>query len=157
MKYLFLLFLPLVCQAQYSDDYSRPEKVDGVHRGDDLITITTDMDQDKNFRSFAKHLASHWYTFEVKDQELMTITTAPTDPGMNASDYKLNVRFVDETILIRVRQSGLSVGAALVRDVEIIWNDWHYNGNETNYMKKSFNHFYPILKAYGYPVSFSKQ
>jgi hypothetical protein len=39
----------------------------------------------------------------------------------------------------------------------IIWTEWEFATASANTQNQSFRDFYPVLKGYGYPISFSKE
>lgn len=156
-KYFLLVFYILIGNnllAQYDDDYTGAShnKTAGIMRGDNLITISTNHNAQTNFMEFGKHLVGRGFTFKSKDFDFMQLVTDPRRPenGLHY-EYMLKITFIDTNIIIRVNQSGMSMGA------KIIWTPWYYATSTGNIMHQSFLDFYPILTAYNYPVIFSKE
>jgi hypothetical protein len=162
MKQKTLMFVCIMFSgnvfSQYNDDYIA-EKNNIAHKGDNLITISTDRNAQTNFMEFGKHLVSHGFTFKTKDLDFMQLVTDAKRPEKGLHyDYTMNITFSGDDIIIRVKQSGMSAGSAIAfSDANIIWDDWHYATSSGNIMNQTFNDFYPVLKSYDYPVTFSKQ
>lgn len=131
------------------------EEVIAIEKGDNLITIPTDKTDSANFTDFGKHLVKYGYTFDSKDPDFLLLVTAQKKPE-NGYWYSLNITFMDNKIVIRAKQSGLSLGSTITNPI-LIWADWYFAKSSGNYMRKSFDDFYPVLKDYGYQVIFSKE
>jgi len=157
-----LISAVLLCITAFSQNYdddilnNQELKAMGLEKDDNLITITTDRDPEANYVNFGRHLITKGFTFKTKDKDFMILMTDPKDPK-HGYDYAMNITFQDTLIVIRVKQSGMSVGASMMGDVQIIWTDWHFAKGEGNIMNQSFDDFYPILLGYGYPVSFTRE
>jgi hypothetical protein len=147
--------MPVYCQ--YADDYHH-ESLEGIERGDNVITINTNMSAGENYHAISLHLAQHGFTFKSRDAELLIISTEPKHHknGLEYA-YALDLICKGADIIIRPRQSGMSVGASLLWDPEIIWKQWHYATSSGNIYNQSFRDFYPVLKDYGYPMQFSRE
>ena len=155
---LTLLALSGSLSGQYYTENNPKPKDINLEKGDNLITITTDQADSINFSKFGKYLVSKGYTMQTKDWDYMLLVTDPKGSKIGMKyDYALSITFVDTLIVIRVKQSGISLGASMMHQAQIIWTEWEFATGSGNVHNQSFRDFYPVLKDYGYPITWARE
>ena len=111
-------------------------------KGDNFMTIKTQLTADENFVNFGKYLVSKGYALETKDKEFLTMRTGAIQTKY-LSKFRFNIYFVDSEIRIKPE---LMVAAGSWA-TEYIWINWKYKGASRD--KWAFEKFQPILAEYG--------
>lgn len=139
VAYLFIIAM-LFCSHSFSQV-----------RGDNRAIIQTDTTAEFNYTDFGKHLISSGYTFEETDKDFLFIITSSKRSYNGNVEYKLHVSFIDSSILVKPKLKMLSMA------MEPAWFDWEHRTFNTNYNKKIYLDFMPVLSKYGKPVICKKR
>lgn len=137
---LLPLFLSISLTSALKGQRAVPEKKDN------LIILTADTSESVNMDNFIIYLIDNGYTFSSIDKNYK-IASTNEHQSQGGYQHKLNIRFKDSTIQIRVTCNMLLLGST-IGNYQTTWIDWEFAKSSTNIYNIHYRAFMPVLSRF---------
>lgn len=149
MKAIFTVIFSIVIITSYSQATR-----EAIAKGDNIITITSQLASDSAFIVCSKYLVQKGYSFESRDASLGQIVTKERSYA-GAFNYKFNMVFSGTDIKVRVMSQVMTLSQ------QIVWSDWSYVKAKGSLFNDAFMKFHPDLlglaSQVGGTISYSRE